>query len=791
MEIRQKLGRLRRDFNLKGEVALQRPEITQAAMCVLRFLLAFTLARAEVFGGYTPFGVAIVAVSGAGVAGFLAFCGVILGSYLGGDFVWGLKYAAMAVLVYAASFVFQDLRVYKKRWFMPVVAAFMAACTGFVYAQDAGWSVAATVFFLTETVLVGGGAYFFRIALSGSAADAERIEGGAKNGATGIDPDMQRAVSTLVLIGACLIALTPVTIFAGISVGRLIAVFIVMSTAYRSGVGAGSATGAALGLAMDAALGGVPFFSMAYAFSGLLSGVFSRHGKFSFVISFVLANAVAVLWTWNSVLHIAALYEVFAVSMLFLIVPTRALAKCSVTMDDVPNHYGDAHVKAHAQKRMERLGTAFAALHETLRGAVLPRNDNDVATIFDRAADVCCRACVSAPNCWHRDYESTVDVMNNATIPMLERGKLKKDDFPPHFAKDCGNLEKYIAAVNEELRARTYRRQFQSRLRQAQGAIGGQYRDMGELLAGLAKELETDLTHEPIRERKLRRYLRSRNVEADTAVFRDRNGRLHAEITSKDLTALRQDKDNLDKLSVVLGVRLCEKRQQTPSKRAAGGTISVMEAEPLAAAVGIASVRKKGQGISGDKGTYFKTDDGRLYVILSDGMGTGESAAGESGSVVAILEQFLKAGLRPESAMKLVNSAIQAKNAELSACATIDLMCVNLFTGQAQLFKYGAAPSFVKRGRAVRGIRGESFAAGLTRGQPDVMNIHLAPGNFSVIISDGILPDNSDKWLSELIAAYTGTDAKELARCIVENAVNRFGSEDDMTVLTVFLEERG
>ena len=52
-------------------------------------------------------------------------------------------------------------------------------------------------------------------------------------------------------------------------------------------------------------------------------------------------------------------------------------------------------------------------------------------------------------------------------------------------------------------------------------------------------------------------------------------------------------------------------------------------------------MRKKGENVSGDRGTYFKTDAGVLCVILSDGMGTGEDAAAESVEAVQILERFL------------------------------------------------------------------------------------------------------------------------------------------------------
>ncbi len=98
----------------------------------------------------------------------------------------------------------------------------------------------------------------------------------------------------------------------------------------------------------------------------------------------------------------------------------------------------------------------------------------------------------------------------------------------------------------------------------------------------------------------------------------------------------------------MLGVRLCRLKSQNDSE----AKLVLMEAEPLAVSVGIAALKKKGEKVSGDRGTYFKTDAGVLCVILSDGMGCGEAAASESRRVIEILESFLRAGVDPAVAMK-------------------------------------------------------------------------------------------------------------------------------------------
>jgi stage II sporulation protein E len=207
--------------------------------------------------------------------------------------------------------------------------------------------------------------------------------------------------------------------------------------------------------------------------------------------------------------------------------------------------------------------------------------------------------------------------------------------------------------------------------------------------------------------------------------------------------------------------------------------------------VGIAAMKKKGEKVSGDRGTYFKTDGGVLCVILSDGMGCGAEAARESGECVEILEKFLRAGVDPAVAMKILNSVMLLKSGGDWGFVTVDMMCVNLFTGETCFYKYGAAPSYVRSGRTVKRIKGETMAAGYCTGdgaKPDVVRMRLKPGSTAVIASDGVSGDD-DGWLKELLEGEL-SDMKELARTAVSRAGEKYGGSDDMTVLAVRVENR-
>ena len=436
---------------------------------------------------------------------------------------------------------------------------------------------------------------------------------------------------------------------------------------------------------------------------------------------------------------------------------------------------------------MDGIARAYLDVYNAAQRGAECVNDNDIARVFDRAAGAACVKCPRKGECWVSGYMPTLDAMNAATKSMTARGRLEKEDIPVWFRDKCLHMDAFVAAVNGELRSQAYRAQFAARLHEGRMAAWGQYRDFAEILANLSRELGSINGADPLAERRLTRYLRAMDIEADAAVFRDSTGRLRAVIESGSLGALMRDPAWLDRLSAVLGVRLCRPND------GAEGRLTLLEAEPLCVSVGIAAMKKPGENVSGDRGTYFKTDAGVLCVILSDGMGTGEDAAGESVEAVGILERFLRSGVDPSVAMKILNGALLLKNEDEWGFATVDLMCVDLFSGEASFYKYGAAPSYVRSGKSVRRIDCETLAAGLGAGEgatPDCVHMNLRPGNVAVIASDGVTGTPGDEWLRELLANSEATDMKALARGVLRQASELGGADDDMTVLAVRVDAR-
>ena len=764
-----------------GERGLERPRrdaaMYAAGAAMARFLAGFLMAAGRFALPAAPFGTAITAASGTRLAGAGALAGASLGYLVTMPIEEGIRYAAACVAAFTLLFILQDTRAGRSAAAPPLTAAAVTAATGALGALASGGEdrAAMALNIAVESALAGGAAYFFREALRPRGASTELA-------------DKRHDASLVIFASAALMGLEPVKFMDTLSLGRTLSLLPVLTASLKGGAFAGAAAGTAFGLAMDAAGGTAGLYAMAWSFSALCAGVFSRFGRLSFLTVFVAADAVAVLGCGGGTIDAAPLFESFAASVVFMLLPSGALSQAGALIAPLSPGVGESGLRKYASRRVEGIARAYLAVSEAAEKGAECANDNDVARVFDRAAGAACVKCARRGECWVSGYMETLDAMNSATAAMRARGRLESGDLPDWFASRCENLAAFVAAVNGELRAQYYRAEYRERLRHGRAAAWGQYRDFAEILAQVSAELGSLNGADPLAERRLMRYLRSMDIEADAAVFRDASGRLRAVIESGSLQTLTRDAAWLDRLSAVLGVRLC-----TPGNNPAG-RITLLEAEPLCASVGVAARRREGESVSGDRGTFFKTDAGVLCVILSDGMGSGEAAAGESAGAVGILERFLRSGVDPAAAMKVLGSVMLLRSgADDWGCATADLLCVDLFTGEAGFYKYGAAPSYVKNGRSVRRIDCESFAAGMLEGEcpaPDAVHMTLRPGSVALIASDGVVSGADDAWLRETLAGSEDPDMKALARQVLRCAMEREDNPDDMTVLAVRVDER-
>ena len=206
-----------------------------------------------------------------------------------------------------------------------------------------------------------------------------------------------------------------------------------------------------------------------------------------------------------------------------------------------------------------------------------------------------------------------------------------------------------------------------------------------------------------------------------------------------------------------------------------------------------ASLRPRGgEHLCGDQVDHFEVGD-EVYLLLCDGMGSGQEAHREAAMTVRLLRQFLEAGIRPGPALKTLNAAMKLRGESCGGFSTVDLAVMQRRSGTVQLYKCGAAPSYLKHGGTVRRFRSDAPPTGLSDSPlpPDRVSVPLQGGDFLVLVSDGIADQSCDEWLLNLLAGFTGTDARELAALILEESRCRKGLGDDCAVMVLHLPLAG
>ena len=778
-EIREKTRQVRE----AGQVVLHWPAVIKAAEYAIRLLLGCVLSGAEIFGGYAPFGLGFTAASGAGLEGFSALIGACVGYMAFRGFLDGLPYVAACILTSSVSFAFYDVKLYRQSWFLPVMAALLGGVTRFVYLSGALTGVAQTVFFCTELLLTAASVYFYRTALSPWTRRREDAE-----------LSVRQLVCLFILGCTLLIALAEARLPGAVSLGCLAGALATMIAAWKGGAGLGGATGICTGLAMDLALGLSPQYTMAYAFAGLLTGVFWKQGKLFAALTYVLSNAVMVLWTWEQGPALGILYEVFAASVIFMVLPDSLLRRVSALLvreREVTTAWAEDRARTYGRERLERTADAFRVLYDGLRASfrrVAP-NDENGAGIFHRSANKVCVTCALRDRCWQREYAATMNALNDALPAMMKRGRGEAEDFPQHFRSRCLNFPLLLSTANEELTALRYRRQFQSNARESRAAVCRQYGLFARSLDEAVRQLEAEPVRDPNREKRVCQRLTTLGIEGEAAVWYDRAGHLVLEVTGPELDALTRAEEQT-RLARLLGVPLGEAEET----RQGGQTrLRWRQAEPLMAVAGVSARKKEGQTVSGDAGAWFKTDEGGLFVLLCDGMGSGPEARRESNLAIQLLEKFLRSGMEPEDALTTLNAALALRCEEEGGFTTIDLFRLDLYTGEAGFYKLGAAPTYIRRKGTVTRVTGAALPAGLAGGSdlgPDVSKLRLEAGDSVVLVSDGVTSGDDDSWLKEALAAYDGSDPKSLAAALMEHSSRREGATDDRTAVVLTVRKR-
>jgi stage II sporulation protein E len=203
-------------------------------------------------------------------------------------------------------------------------------------------------------------------------------------------------------------------------------------------------------------------------------------------------------------------------------------------------------------------------------------------------------------------------------------------------------------------------------------------------------------------------------------------------------------------------------------------------------------IKKYGSNVSGDNFSVKEHEDGRLVMMISDGMGSGSLASCESTLLIDTMEEMMEAGFDPSYGIAFSNECISEKN---NGCSftTFDMGVIDLYDGNLKVYKQGAAATYVAHetgeGRSIEVIKGTTLPIGvLPEAECDVIETKLEDNDIIVMASDGIMDETC---IEDVLNKTDSDNCKEILEDIVTSllCLSQGKLRDDVTLIVARMEK--
>ena len=451
-----------------------------------------------------------------------------------------------------------------------------------------------------------------------------------------------------------------------------------------------------------------------------------------------------------------------------VITPSRSKAE-AVEQAVIASARADAGINRmnNLSDALHKISGIFSAVSAKMRRPAL----SDLKMLCENALDRQCEGCENYALCREREYAATTDTLCRMTAELHKNGRVSAAVIPPHLASRCHKMNDILDEVNEG--CAKYARVAVTA--DKSDVFADDFQAFSSLISQIARDTESDFSLNEELSRKLQRSLKYMDFYAgNVTVYGDRRKRIMAR--DLDLTRLRMGSEDIRRtFEKMTGDHFAQ-----PEYRLDGETVSmVMESIPyITAEAGEASRAAGDTGKrdhfppNGDCITRFECTDGRYYVLICDGMGTGGEASITSRISATFLEEILRAGADMTVALTMLNNYMRSRSLECSA--GIDLMEIDRFTGEARFVKSGAAPSFVIRDGRLFRLCSKTVPIGILRAlDAEMIRFTLEKGDIIVMLSDGVTENFEDSaWLCDMLSTRAVTDSSptEIAQRIVAAA---------------------
>jgi len=479
---------------------------------------------------------------------------------------------------------------------------------------------------------------------------------------------------------------------------------------------------------------------------------------------------------------------VAAVTVLFYYIEEKLFLKKERTEDDM-KIAGERRLSESAQM-LSKLSDCFE--HLPIKKEVL--NTQDVNEMFEELTDRFCKGCDGYDKCWNKFYETTCNGAYEIFCQIDKNKGLRELASTSQLAGNCPHFPMLLKTANQIFEKTKNNFMWYNRLIENRSAVALQLNEVARMMQEASEEIGSQKEADKELSEKIKKKMRLHRICVESvSEKKGKNGRkeyiLSLHTTNGKSVAVR---DVAIYISDILGKAYEADKESRLILNQNKEIISFVEAPNYRVVHGCARVAKSGERVLGDSFSFYHSN-GEVAACLSDGMGSGLVASQSSEMVIELFENFLEAGFKKETALRMMNATL-VMNSQNGKYSTVDVAEIDLYAGVCEFVKMGAAVSFIKRDNSVEVIKLESLPVGAFYDQGfESATKPLYDGDYVILISDGVLsplPNSmTDQVMAQLIAGIDTLNPKEMAKEILDKILKEcdYKPADDMTVLVMGL----
>lgn len=559
--------------------------------------------------------------------------------------------------------------------------------------------------------------------------------------------------------------------------------------------------GIILGFTLYLTKGADSSFLLIICLSSLICGFFGEKSKLKTIVSFIVGSALAVFYTAMESNMTLAVSAVVA-TVIFSLFPDKLIKN----MHDA--FYSDCYDASVYIKSAKDILSAqinsFSSALRSLAEAFEPENDKirdyrkrKTDVVIDEAAQKACSSCTMSVYCWGAKVSETLSGFYYLINRCEKNDRADETDMPENFRQYCIKPKKLCDAVSDSFKIIKNNSFWQKRLLKSRSIISEQLYSAADIIEDMSKKTDISVVSSIPLANELSDRLEQNGIKTEQIyVFNEPDGRMTVTVKRKNC----RNKNNNCWAGIIPVANAVCKRSFIKSRCECADkglcTVVLRQTDCFGFKYGMAEEKSFESDVSGDSFLVSENSKGILTVAISDGMGTGKRAKDESQKAMELLKRFSSAGFDAGVSAGILNSVLLGQG-DGELFTTLDVCCIDMYTGKGQLIKNGGSTAFIIRDGRVTSIRSTSLPIGILKSvDSDITNFKLDDGDMLLMVTDGVVDADrgadEEYFIEQIMKKIHSSDTSLVAKKVIAEAkkLQNGKSKDDMLAVCVKIFEK-